>query len=144
MLVAREGQRQRNDLFVLAAQRSLQQRMARLAQRQFAGLGKDRHSGDHIHGHHRLGVDEIHLAQIVRGRHQIRQRRADELREFEEDALDFALLLELQLADLVFQLHHLQRFDEDRLAAGRFVVDKARQALLGGSRHRNQRAAIAD
>ena len=43
--------------------------------------------------------------------------------EYGQDAYHLSALLGLQLAHFVVGLHHLSRFDEDRLTCGRLVVN---------------------
>ena len=54
------------------------------------------------------------------------------------------MFLELEFADLVAQLDNLERLDESRLAAGRFVVDDAGQFLFHAGRHGDEHATVAD
>ena len=144
VLLAGKRERERNDLLLLAAERGFQQRMPGPAQVQFSFLRKDRHAGDHVECDQGLGTDEVDLADILGGGNQAAEVRPEELREFEEDAGDLALFLELKLADLVAQFDDFQRLDEGRLAAGRLVVHDAGQFLLRAGRHGDEYPPVAD
>ena len=67
----------------------------------------------------------------------------DLVAEHIQDALDLVLLVELALPPAVVELDDLQRLDEERLAAGRGVVDDARQLRAGVGANRDDVAAIA-
>ena len=67
----------------------------------------------------------------------------DESGEREQDALDLALLGQLQLAIAIVQLNRRQRLDERGGATGRLVVHQAGDAPLGVGAHRDHKAPIA-
>ena len=107
---------QRHDLLSLLLERALKKRVSRLAQIHLSIFRDYRHSGDEIQRYLRLGHDEVGLAEIFRSLEQFRNIWPEELSELEEYAHDLALLRELQLLDLIVQLHHFCRLDESRLS----------------------------
>ena len=140
------GQRdgERHDAAPFARKRLLQQGVARLAQRQ-APVGRDDgHAGHEVKRRLRLGHQEVQLADEGGTGQQVRQVGTQEVGEFEQDLADLALLLEVELRDVVLQLDDLGRFDEGGFAGGGHVVHEAGQLALGGRPHRDEVFAVAD
>ena len=143
-LAGRQGDGQRDDAAAFAREGLLQQRVARLAQRQAAVRGDDGHARHDVQRRLGLGHQEVHLADEGGAGQQVGQVGAEEVGEFQQDALDLAELLEMQLADVVLQFDDFGRLDEGRLAGGGDVVDEALQLALGGRAHRDEVLAVAD
>ena len=91
----------------------------------------------------RLGPDEINLSQEVVRDEQRRDERTQPVRELRQDTNHLPALITLQLADAIVCLHHLSRFDKDRLSAGRLIVYNAPDLPLQGRSHGNHQSPIA-
>ena len=91
-----------------------------------------------------LGTQHVDLGQVVaRGGDQLRIG-PDRGREFGEDADDLAPLGIFQFAQFVVDLHDLDRFDVERTARSRFVVDEALQLAFVGRGDGNHGPPVAD
>ena len=143
MLLRGKRSCQRNNLLLLLAESPFQQRMTCLADIHLAVVGNHRHSGDEIQRHLCLRHKEIYLAEITCGIKQIRNIRAEKVREFQQDAQNLPLLRELEFLDLVVELHDFRRLDECGLSCRRLVIDESCDPLLVGSAHRNEHLAVA-
>ena len=138
----RDGER--HDAAPFARERLLQQRVARLAQRQAAIVRDDRHAGHEVERRLRLGHQEVQLADEGGTAQKVGQIGTQEVGELKQDLADLALLLEVELRDVVLQLDDLGGLDEGGLAGGGHVVHEAGQLALGGSAHRDKVFPVAD
>ena len=94
---------------------------------------EDGNAGVELHCHAGFGAQEVDAGQETVGLFQLRQQRAQAVAESEQDALHFVALVELQLAQVVPQLHHLAGFDKGGEACGALVLDEAAYlAAMGG------------
>ena len=97
----------------------------------------------HVERQTRLGHGQVDRGGRLDRARDLLGSRADLVAERVEDAVDLVLLVELALAPAVVQLDDLERLDEERLTAGRRVVDDAWQLSSGVRAHRHDVAAVA-
>ena len=143
VLLRGQGRCQRHDLLLFLLERTLEKRMACLAEVHLAFLRNDRHSCDEVEGDLGLCHDEVYLAEIFRPVEKVRYVRTQEFREFEQDAHNLPLLGELELLYLVVQLHDFRRLDEGRLSGRGLVVYESGYLLLVGGAYRYQHLSVS-
>ncbi len=99
--------------------------------------------GRQLLGHARRRQCQVEARQALDvGRH-IFGSLADDTTEAPQDALDLALLLDLQLTPAVREVDHGERLDEQRCAAGRDIVHDAAHLAAKVGFDRNDVATIA-
>ena len=110
-----------------------------------AGLGvEQRHGGVELHGHAGFGAEEVDASQEAVGLLELRQQGPQAVAEGEEDALYLVVLVEVQFAQVVAQLHHLGGLDEGRLVTGALVLYEAAHLAAVGGEEGDDGAAVAD
>ena len=144
MLVVGQGQIERNDLLPFAPQRLREQRMPGPDQADRTAVLDDRQRTVVGQRETRLGPDEIHRRQEIARLADTGQVGTDRIGKTGQDTHDLAALLVFERLQFVVELHDLDRFDIDRLAGRRLVVDQAFDFLFIGGGHRDHGAPFAD
>ena len=119
------------------------ERMARLTQLRASLAVELRTAGVHVLGKLRLGKREVDIRENLAVVLQDAAVLIDFGREMAQDALDFLLLGEGQLLDVVVELDDGHRLDEECRARGRLVVHDAGEARAVFLLYRNDVAFIA-
>ena len=135
---------QRHDLASRGFQRLLQQRMAGVLQHQPVVGREDRPHAAVLRGPAPLGAQHVHLREVVARIGDQPGVGTDRLGELGQDAHDLAPLGILQFAQLVVDLHHLDRLDVEGLARRRLVVDESVQFAFVARGDRNHGPPVAD
>ena len=91
-----------------------------------------------------LGAPEVESRERAERLPEGRRVRPDDGRQLVEDPLDLGLHRHLRLAPGVAELDGHERFDEERLAAARRVVDDALDPASGVRLHRHDVASVAE
>ncbi|MBV6467791.1 MAG: hypothetical protein PGMFKBFP_03162 [Anaerolineales bacterium] len=87
------------------------------------GLHEDRLARVNLLRVFRFGEGEVEQREGLHAPDDLVSVFGDEAREFGQDAAFLVALLQLQFAQFVVGFHHVERFDEERRAAGTLVVD---------------------
>ena len=133
MLLGVEGDGLGNDGAAFLCQGLFQKRVACLAQAEGPVLRDHRHPGAKVQCGAGLRHQEIYLSDEGGAGEQVRQVRADEVGEFQQDTLYLPGLCEAQLRKFVLEFYQFGRLDVGCLARGGFPVDEAAQLALGGT-----------
>jgi len=144
MLAAVELHVERYDLAPLRPQGLLQERVAGILQHQPVVVRDDRFHAAVLRCPASLGTQHVDLGQVVARRGDQPGIGAHRIGELREDADDLAPLGIFQFAQLVVDLHDLDRFDVERTPRGRFVVDEALQLAFIGRGNRDHGLPFAD
>ncbi len=105
---------------------------------------EDGDAGAQFHSHTGFGPQEVDAGEEAVGLLELRQQGAQAVAESQQDALYLVTLVELQLTQVVAQLHHLGRFHEGGEAGGRLVLDETFDFAAVGGEQRDDGAAVAD